>query len=142
MLPLSDNQIQEIAESFDMGLTCFWNKVTGELVFVPKREYEHLLEKDMFAEELEKIKKNKKNFIEIDAPSSSEQFQIMADFAEQLDERLLLRGQLITALNKSKPFQGFKHIIHNSGKYREQWFAFQTEQLQKFIRDSFRFILK
>ncbi|HLO54628.1 MAG TPA: UPF0158 family protein [Saprospiraceae bacterium] len=142
MYPLSDDQIQEIAESFDMGLTCFWNKVTGELVFVPKREYEHLLEKDMFAEELEKIENNHENFIEIDPPSSSEQFQIMADFAEQLDERLLLRGQLITALNKSKQFQGFKHIIHNSGKYREQWFAYQTEQLQKFVRDSFRFILK
>lgn len=142
MYPLSDNQIQEIVESFDMGLTCFWNKVTGELVFVPKREYEHLLEKDMFAEEQEKIENNYENFIEIDPPSSSEQFQIMADFAEQLDERLLLRGQLITALNKSKPFQGSKHIIHNSGKYREQWFAFQTEQLQKFVRDSFRFILK
>lgn len=139
---LSDDQIKEIAESFDMGLTCFWNKVTGELVFVPKRAYEHLLEKDMFAEELKKIEKDYKNYIEIDPPSSSEQFQIMADFAEQLNENDLMRNQLISALNRHKPFQGFKHIIHNSGKYREQWFAFQTEQLQKFIRDSFRFILK
>jgi hypothetical protein len=66
----------------------------------------------------------------------------MADFAEQVDDNQLLQDQLISALNRHKPFQGFKHIIHNSGKYREQWFAFQTVQLQKFVRDSFRFILK
>jgi Uncharacterised protein family (UPF0158) len=142
MKQLSEDQIQEIAESFDMGLTCFWNKVTGELVFVPKQIHQYEIDMELFEEDMQKIENDYENFIEITPPSSSEQFQIMADFAEQLDENHLLRDQLISALNRHKPFQGFKHIIHNSGTYRDQWFAFQNEQLQKFVRDSFKYLPK
>ncbi len=138
MKQLSDEQIQEIAESFDMGMTCFWNKVTGVLVFVPKQEHQYEIDMELFEEDMQKIENDYENFLEIAPPSSSDQFQIMADFAEQVDDNQLLQDQLISALNRHKPFQGFKHIIHNLGKYREQWFAFQTEQLQKFVRDSFR----
>ena len=142
MNTLTEDQIQEIAETFDMGMTCFWNKVTGELIFVPKQEYQDEMDMENFEEDMQKIEDDYENFLEIAPPSSSDQFQIMADFAEQLDENQLLQDQLISALNRHKPFQGFKHIIHNSGPYREQWFAFHAKQQQKFVRDRFKYLPK
>ena len=58
---------------------------------------------------------------------SGESFDIMADFAEQLtDERL--QDELISALNRSKPFRGFKHVIDQAGVQRQHWFDYKTKR--------------
>ena len=62
----------------------------------------------------------------------------MADFTNSLPETLGLRNQLIFALSNRKPFRQFKFLIDRSGVYREQWFAFKSEQLRQWVIDRFQ----
>jgi short-subunit dehydrogenase involved in D-alanine esterification of teichoic acids len=65
---------------------------------------------------------------------SYESFEIMADFAENVDSREL-RASLINALNKKHPFQNFKWIVDNSGLYRQKWFDFKNQRLIEWVEE-------
>lgn len=57
---------------------------------------------------------NWEGFFEFIGLESHDSFQIMAGFADSLDDTRL-QDKLINALNKSKPFRNFKWQIDNSG---------------------------
>jgi hypothetical protein len=63
---------------------------------------------------------------------SHESFDIMADFAENVDSREL-RDSLINALNRKHPFQNFKWVVDNSGPYRQKWFDFKNQRLIEWV---------
>ncbi len=137
MQTLTEEQINEIAEQLDCGFRGFWNKLTGELVFVPDLSNNPEFDNEFFEEELEELDNNFDDYVEIENPSSSDSFEIMANFAEQLKGNDKLKNQLIKALNNKKPFQGFKFLIDNSGLYRQQWFDFKQAQLRQWVSDKF-----
>jgi hypothetical protein len=135
MAPLTEQQIQEIAEQLDNGFQCFFHKTTGELLFVPELDNPYV-ETEFFEDDLEKLDNNPDDYIEIEKPTSSDSFEIMARFTEQLNNDKI-KNQLINALNKNKPFREFKFVIDNSGVYRQQWFDFKNAQLRQWVSDKF-----
>lgn len=118
-LTLTDEHIKEIAEQLDIGFCCFWHKTTGEILSIPVEIRSMGNDDEFFEEEMEKIENNPDDYIEIEPPSSRYGFEIMANFAEQLNDNMTLQSQLIGALNNKKPFSEFKFIIDNSGEYRQ-----------------------
>ena len=131
MLSPTPTQIKEIAEQIDCGFCCYYHKISGEIISIP--DFEDSMDDidEFFGEDLAKIKKDKKNFLTIEKPSSRESFEIMEDFVKEVGE-LRLRDELNNALNKKKPFSHFKFIVENS-VYRQEWFDFKTKQLQKLV---------
>lgn len=132
------NQIKEIAEQLDCGFCCYYNIKTGELVSIPDEETMDDLE-EFYGEDFAKIKKDKRNFILINKPSSRESFEIMEEFAQQLSNKTL-SNQLLNALAKKSPFANFKSIIDGAGEYRQQWFDFKLMQLQDYVLDQIRIV--
>jgi Uncharacterised protein family (UPF0158) len=127
MLTFTKEQIKEIAEQLDCGFRAFYHKQTGELIFVPDT-YKHIgMDIDAWQEDFDKLDENFIDYNEIKAMESSDSFQVMADFTEQLTDSRL-REKLVTALNKRKPFREFKFVIDNSGKYRQSWFDFKDKR--------------
>ena len=64
-----------------------------------------------------------------------ESLRIMEGFIYSLpDQAHELKTRLTQALNNAKPFRNFKYIIDNSGQYREQWFAFKSQQLIELVK--------
>lgn len=124
-------QIKEIAEQIDCGFCCYYHKISGEIISIP--DFEDSMDDidEFFGEDLAKIKKDKKNFLKIEKPSSRESFEIMEDFVKEVGEPRL-RGELNNALNKKKPFSHFKFIVENS-TYRQAWFDFKAKKLQKLV---------
>jgi hypothetical protein len=137
MPTLTEQQIKEIAEQLDCGLRSFWHKPTGELLFVPDLNNNPFADAEFFEEDLEKLDNNFKDYIEIEKPNSSDSFEIMANFTEQLNDNEKLKNELIKALNKKKPFREFKFVIDNSGAYRQQWFDFKNAKLKQWVKDKF-----
>lgn len=135
MFALTEQQIEEIAEQLDCGFRSFWHKQTGELLFVPNLNNLEF-DTDSFEEDLQQLDNDFENYIEIEQPQSSDSFDIMLNFTEQL-ENDKLKNQLINALNKKKPFREFKFVIDNAGIYRQQWFDFKKAQLQQWVRNKF-----
>lgn len=131
MKAATPSQIKEIAEQLDCGFCCYYHKISGEIVSIP--DFEDRMDdiEEFYGEDLAKIKKDKRNFIIINKPSSRESFEIMEDFIEEVKETKL-RNELINALNKKKPFSHFKFLIENSD-HRLQWFDFKAKQLQQYV---------
>ena len=137
MQTLTELQIKEIAEQLDCGFRSFWNKQTGELLFVPDLINSTFVDKELFEEELEELENNFDDYFEIEKQTSSYSFEIMANFTEQLKANEKLKNQLIHALNKKKLFREFKFVIDNSGIYRQQWFDFKEAQSKQWVSDKF-----
>ncbi|HKH59764.1 MAG TPA: UPF0158 family protein [Flavitalea sp.] len=126
--------LNDIADSMEAGFKCFIHRETLEVVtYLDPDRYPDLDPKD-WKEEIGKVRKNKKNFIEIEAMDSRESFRVMAEFAESLENNTT-KIKLVTALEGRKPFGNFKHQIENSGEYRELWFVFRREKNIEWIQN-------
>ena len=80
------------------------------------------------------LEENWDKYVEIDRLESHESFEIMADFAENVDSREL-RDSLNNALNRKHPFQNFKWVVDNSGPYRQKWFDFKNQRLIEWVEN-------
>ncbi|MCK4346279.1 MAG: hypothetical protein KAX05_13430 [Bacteroidales bacterium] len=124
-MKLTDQQIKEIADNLDSGMRCFYNKQTGIIKTVLNFDSWIGADEEPWEEELKEIDENWSDYFEFKGMTSRESFNLMADFAESIDNPRL-QDRLFNALNKSKPFQNFKWQIDNSGEYRQQWFDFKN----------------
>lgn len=123
------DKIKEIAEQLDCGFRAFIHKTTGQFLFVPDENFLTAIDLDSWDEELEK---NFTDYYEIDKWTSSEAFEIMSEFADQLTESNL-QSRLFDALRKNKLLREFKFVIDNSGDFRQQWFDFKIKWQQDFV---------
>lgn len=137
MAVLTKEQIKEIAEQLDCGFRCFWNKQNGELVFIPDTLKHPEMDTEAWVEEMEKLDNNLHDFKEFEQLESIDSFEIMAQFVDTFADSNKLKNKLIDALNKKKPFREFKYVIDNSGEYRQKWFEFKNQNLQKWVQDKF-----
>lgn len=124
--------IKEIAEQLDCGFRAYIHKKTRQLLFVPNENSLPDIELDSWNEELEQLENNHTDYYEIEKWTTSDAFEIMKEFAEQLTEKNL-QSRLFIALKKNKPFRKFKFVINNSGDFRQQWFDFKNKWQQDFV---------
>jgi len=125
-------KIKEIAEQLDTGFRAFINRTTEQLLFVPDENNLTGIDLEPWFEELEQLENNFTDYYEIDKWTSSEVFDIMSEFTDQVSDNKL-QNQLIDALRKNKPFREFKFVIDNSGDFRQQWFDFKNKWQQDFV---------
>lgn len=125
--------IKEIAGNLDCGEDCFYNPKSGEIVVIPNFIDE--LDEDELAEafqaDLDKIDQQKADFIKFEVLESTESFNIMERFVEQMTD-LQFRSELEEVLQKKKPFQNFKYSIDNSS-FRQKWFDFKQGELERIV---------
>lgn len=124
--------IKEIAEQLDCGFRAFVNKTTGRLIFVPDDRSFSDYDLEAWEPELTELENNFMDYWEIDKWTSSEAFDIMHEFTEQVTDKKL-QSRLLESLSKRKPFREFKFIIDNSGDVRQQWFDFRNQWQQNFV---------
>lgn len=123
-MKLSEDQIKEIAENLECGMRCFYNHKSGEIKTILNFDSWLGADEEPWEEELQEINENWGDYIEFEGFESYESFQIMADFAENIEDKRL-QNKLINVLNRPKPFQNFKLQVDNSGEYRQQWFDYR-----------------
>ena len=126
-MEVSNEILNDIADSMEAGFKCFLHRDTHEVVsYLDPDQYLETNLKD-WKEEIDKVRKNKRKFIEIESMTSSDNFKVMQQFAYSVeDNRTKIR--FVTALEGRHPFANFKHQVDNSGEYREQWFDFRRQR--------------
>lgn len=132
MTSTTTDNIKEIADQLDCGFRAFIHKTTGQLLFVPDENNFPDIDLDSWDEELEQLENNFSDYYEIDTWTSSEAFEIMSEFAEQVSDNKI-QSRLFDALRKNKRFREFKFVIDNSGVFRQQWFDFKNKWQQDFV---------
>jgi len=126
------NSIEEIAEQLDCGFRTFIHKTTEQLIFVPNINSYPEIDLNSWKEELKQIEDNFTNYYEIDKWSSSEAFEIMNEFADQVKDSKL-QSRLYKALRKNKPFREFKFVMDNTVEFRQKWFEFKKKWQQDYV---------
>jgi len=107
MINLTEQQIKDIAEYLDCGMRCYYNKRTGEIKTILNFDSWIGADEELWEEYIKEIEENWGDYVEFEGMESHEAFRVMADFAESVDNSKL-RGRLINALNRPKPFRNFK----------------------------------
>jgi hypothetical protein len=131
-MKLTEKQIEEIADNLDSGMRCFYNLKTGEIKTILNFDNWIGADEEPWEEESKEIDENWGDYFGFVGFESHESFQIMADFAESIEDNRL-QNNLIDALNKRKPFQNFKWQIDNSGEFRQQWFDYKKMRYIQWI---------
>ena len=126
-MEISKEILQDMADQLDFGLRCFFNINTDEVVAFPD-DSQLQMESEIWETEKEKLYDDFDNFKEVKNISSSEGFELMAEFTNTINDNNLKRN-LIQALEGHKPFVNFKHQIEQSDNYRKKWFAFKNDRL-------------
>lgn len=125
--------IKEIAELLDCGFRVFIHKTTGQLLNVPDEDELLAWDLDFSDEEQEVVENDYTDYYEVEKWTSTEAFEIMSAFANQLTDTDL-QDQLLEALSKKKPFREFKFIIDDSNEFRQEWFDFKSKCQQDFVK--------
>jgi len=124
---------KEVAEHLNCGNKVYIHKITKELIAIPDMDEMIELDLEAWDEELEMLNNNYDDYFEIEKWSSNEAFDVMLDFANNLNNNTSLQKKLFDALDSKKPFREFKYTIDNSGPYRQIWFDFKDQYLQEFV---------
>lgn len=128
MIKLTNQQIEEIASDLDMGFKVCIHKTTGEILNFPDElRMDVDPDEDAFVDDREKYENNSDDYIEINAMSSTESFEVMESFTQQVSDRVL-QAKLYDALSKNRPFRRFKDIVDNEGDYRASWFEYKNRK--------------
>ena len=129
------NIIKEIAENLDCGFNCYYNPNRNEIVTIPN--FSHISDEEEFKEiilaGLEKVNKQKADFVKFEVLESFDTFKIMERFVEKITDQQF-KSELEDILQKKKPFQNFKYLIDNSD-YRQKWFDFKQRELERIVEN-------
>ena len=127
--------IKEIAENINCGFDCYFNSKTEKIVSIPN--FSHISDEEEFKEafksDLQKISKNKSDYIKIEVLQNFDSFKIMERFVNQMPY-IELKSDLEKVLQKKKPFQNFKYSIENSD-FRKLWFEFKQNELERIVKN-------
>ena len=138
-MEVSKEILNNIAGNMESGFKCFIHRETLEVVTYRDMDEDlFYMEANPWKEEIKKIKKGKKKYIELANMDSRDSFKVMEEFANTLENNST-KIRLLTALQGKRPFANFKFQVDNSGKYREQWFAFRREKIIEWIQDRLSF---
>jgi hypothetical protein len=121
---LTEDQIKEIADGLEAGMKCYYNRLTGNIKTIIDFDSWIGADDELWKDDLNEIDEHFGDYFVFGNMTSHDSFNLMVDFVDLVvDSRI--QTKLINALNKSKPFRNFKHVIDNSGEYRQQWFDFK-----------------
>ncbi|MBI1308106.1 MAG: hypothetical protein GC181_15990 [Bacteroidetes bacterium] len=135
-MSLTEKQIEEIAELLETGMVCYIHRITGEIESLPKTEENEFFfsadEELPWQDVLDKIEKDRDNYHIIEGMQSSEAFEVMQNFADQITDNYF-RDKIYRILSNKNPFRHFKTLI-DSSPYRQHWFDFKKLAYIDFVR--------
>lgn len=128
--------VAPIAEWIDLGMYCMLNADTLEIENLSALMLQNPEEYELITGEVQEdmnFEYNKwRNIIEIEPLEPHESFEIMEEFAIDLEDEKL-QDKLLSALRNEKPFAQFKHLIEHSD-YQEQWYDFKKQFIEHYVK--------
>ena len=139
--------LEMIASAMDdvarVDMNYYLDKETGEVIFLLEEvsryveEEDENLRKELLDWQKKDIKvaqnilfKNPDRYIYIPEGSPCNGYHLMVEFNETIEDDLL-RDKLNIALDGKGAFRRFKNVIADYPDYREKWFTFRDEKINK-----------
>lgn len=141
MIVLSDLQIKDIAENLDIGLKCYVNKKTGNVIEIPDELRFGEIDQENWEDVIKELNENYDDYFEIDSIDTHDSFNIMHDFVEQISNNEI-KQKFVYALDKPKPFKNFKYELDYHDEIREEWFKFKLNRIIDHVTNEIKKITK
>lgn len=129
-----DNKITDIVDIITSGNKCYINIKSLELIYFPDPDQFIHFDDDIWKEEMEKVEKFETDLLEIEPMSSTEEYIVMQDFSNSVEDSKF-KYQLLIILEEKKPFANFRSEIEKSVTYRKLWFDFRFQRYFHWIQD-------
>ena len=139
-LEMVANAMEDVAR---VDMEYYLDKETGEVIFLPVEISRYVEEEDenLRGKLLDWQKKdikvaqdilfiNPDRYINIPEGAPCNGYDLMVEFAETIEDELL-REKLSIALDERGAFRRFKNVIADYPDYREKWFKFRDERINK-----------
>jgi hypothetical protein len=117
-------QLEAAFDSGDGMMRWYLDRQTGDLV--PLSEWDELEEEEEIRAAVNDDGDDR--YLEVPSLPSHEGFRIMEDFARTMEDGRV-RGALLDALERRRPFRSFKDALEGFPGVREAWFAYHDERL-------------
>ncbi|HUX53937.1 MAG TPA: UPF0158 family protein [Williamwhitmania sp.] len=125
MIKLSQKQLLTIASDLEMGMRCYINKNTGDIITVPVLEDMFFDEDQEMEDLLRPVRETPEKYLEVERMPSAKMREVMNKFATEEDDAAV-KQQLIDALQGQRPFRAFKRVVSSSVDFRQRWFVYKA----------------
>lgn len=125
-LTIRADELIMLFEGFETEMQHFFDRQTGEVL--------SLYHAEEVEEDRERIEADPDRYLRIEPVPSWVGYEIMCDFVEALPEGKV-QQELARALERRKPFRGFKDVLLNYPQVREDWFRFHELSFIKIIQE-------
>jgi hypothetical protein len=132
-MEIDDGILKAIAEQTDMGMKCFLNKETLEVVSYPNEDQLFDFDENEWRDEINKVETNPGNFIEIEPMDSTAVFRAMEWFIDDIKDGKA-KDKLTDAITGHKPFANFKLRLHEYPELLNEWYKFKEDCMIDFIK--------
>ncbi len=134
-MKLTKEQVKDISEDLQQGFKVYINRKTGEFRSI----YDFTIlpgVPDPWEEELNRIKTNWPDHIEIKGMEPWEVFEIMEDFVQEIIDK---EGNILLhdALKDKRSFAKFRTLVEGS-EYNKSWFIFRKNRYLKYVQNKLR----
>jgi hypothetical protein len=126
-------QIKEIFNELDLGLLCYFNVKTGNIVSFPDPDLIDSDEIVFWESQIKLVETDRESYFEFNKPSSKESIWIIKEFAKSLSDQDFT-SKIYDILDNRKPFSHFRKFIENS-KFLEDWYDFNYKQQIEYIKE-------
>jgi hypothetical protein len=122
--------ISEIAQQLEAGMKVYLNKDTHEIKSI--FDWDEITDYELVEKEENEILQEWSNYVEFTKMESHEAFDVMEEFAVEI-ENINLREEVLKVLGRKRPFANFKAIVETSD-YRDKWFEFRRKKYIEYIK--------
>jgi hypothetical protein len=126
--------LKQIVDALDSGFLCFYHKTTGELESYPDENSNPGFDEELWADVMEKVDKNRDDYMEFEPMGSHESFRMMENFIAEIED-IPTHNKLIGVISRKRPFANFKNALFEYPFLRERWFRFHHEAYTQYVQD-------
>ncbi|MGF1636197.1 MAG: UPF0158 family protein [Cyclobacteriaceae bacterium] len=140
MIKLTVEQIKKVAEMTDKGYKCFVKLDNGKLVYFPDQIRLPAVDMDEWDEAIAEVEENLDDYEEITAMDENQQYGIMEEFADQINDKKL-RDRLYSTLDSNRPQYNFKWEIESAdATVKNNWAEFKVRKGMEWVEEELEYI--
>ncbi|WP_157638197.1 UPF0158 family protein [Flexithrix dorotheae] len=134
MMKKKEELVKHVEHAFEIGgFRYFLNKNTWDLEYFPDDDNLAYADSDLYEDIIRKIKENPNQYIEIETPTSRDDYAAMEGFTEQVRNPTQLE-RLISALNRPNPFRQFRYALEDTDLWNE-WYNFKNRICKQMAKE-------
>ncbi|MEM7571588.1 MAG: UPF0158 family protein [Bacteroidota bacterium] len=133
MIPISDEQVTEIATAIRRGKEVYVHREHGRVLIADDPERNLQADPEVFEIIMQTVSTDEESYLHIERLSAEEAIKIMKGFVDRVRDQELWQS-LSYALKRPRPFQTFKGELKKYPKSYDRWRAFRQKRYEAYVR--------